>query len=151
MVDEGEAEAKCGDRRFIYLLTLAQRRVQQWGREPGETVTAAQAGVLFTLSADKGAPMGEIARALGIGGPGLSGRVDRMEAAGLVRRGPDARDARATRVALTDAGRIAREAAKARAGAVDARLVEGFTEAELDVVARWLTHVGERLNKESET
>lgn len=148
-VNEGEADGQSGERRFIYLLTVAQRRVQQWGREPGETLTPAQAGVLFTLILDEGAPMGEIARALGMGAPGLSGLVDRMEAAGLVRREPDPRDGRAARVFLTDAGRTAREAARARAGAVNARLVEGFTEEELDVVARWLTHVGERFNKGS--
>lgn len=36
---------------------------------------------------------------------GMTGRLDRLESAGLVRRGADADDRRAVRVALTEAGR----------------------------------------------
>jgi DNA-binding MarR family transcriptional regulator len=135
------------NRRFIYLLNLAQRRVQQWSLDDRRGVTSSQSGVLFLLGAKDGALIGDIAKALGVGPSGISGLVDRMEAAGLVRRAPHPEDGRAVRLELTEQGWVARDAAKARAAAINARLVEGFTEQELDVVARWLTHVGDRFRK----
>ena len=40
---------------------------------------------------------------------------------------------------LTPAGRVALAQSKAGLAEINARLTEGFTEAEIDVVARWLT------------
>ena len=110
-------------------------------------VTSAQAGVLFLLGAKDGALIGDVAKSLGVGPSGISGLVDRMEAMGLVRRTPDPEDGRAVRLELTARGRAERDEAKTRAAAINARLVEGFSEQELDVVARWMTQVGERFRK----
>lgn len=137
------------NRRFIFLLNLAQRRVQQWGRRGDEPVTAAQSGVLFVIKRE-GSTMTEVSRTLGVGAPGLSGLIDRMEAAGLVRRVPDPRDGRVALLLLTETGLAARETAKRRAAEINARLSEGFSDEELDVVARWLTSVGDRFNVESD-
>lgn len=49
--------------------------------------------------------VGDMARSLGITVGATSKLVDRVEAAGLIRREPDADDRRASRVTLTDAGR----------------------------------------------
>lgn len=49
--------------------------------------------------------VGELATALGLTVGGTSKIVDRIERADLLRREPDAEDRRASRVALTDAGR----------------------------------------------
>ena len=135
------------NRRFVYLLSVAQRRVQQWSTDDRSGVTSSQSGVLFLLGAKDGALIGDVAKALGVGPSGISGLVDRMEAAGLVRRSPDPQDGRAVRLELTDHGWAVREEAKARAAVINERLVEGFSDQELDVVARWLTHVGERFSK----
>jgi DNA-binding MarR family transcriptional regulator len=135
------------NRRFIYLLNVAQRRVQQWSLDERRGVTSSQSGVLFLLGAKDGALIGDVAKAIGVGPSGISGLVDRMEATGLVRRTHDPQDGRAVRLQLTDLGWAARDAAKARAAAINARLVEGFTDTELDIVARWLTHVCERFSK----
>ena len=135
------------NRRFIYLLNVAQRRVQQWSLCDRRGVTSAQAGVLFLLGAKEGALIGDVAKSLGVGPSGISGLVDRMEGMGLVRRTPDPGDGRAVRLELTARGRAERDEAKARAAAINARLVEGFSEQELDVVARWMTNVGERFRK----
>ncbi len=57
--------------------------------------------------------VGELARAVGITVGAASKLVDRVEAAGLIRREADAEDRRASRVALTDAGREALAVASA--------------------------------------
>ncbi len=55
-------------------------------------------------SRDGSLRVGDLARALRITQGATSKLVDRIERAGLIRRGPDADDRRACRVALTDAG-----------------------------------------------
>jgi DNA-binding MarR family transcriptional regulator len=138
------------NRRFIYLLSMAQRRLQQWTQPDAEGLTSAQSGVLFLLDAEVGSPIGKVAGALGIGPSAISGLVDRMEAVALVRRAPEPADGRAVRLFLTDKGGVAREKAKTRVAAINARLVEGFSEAELDIVAHWLGHVSESFRRDRE-
>jgi DNA-binding MarR family transcriptional regulator len=62
-----------------------------------------------------------------------------MTAANLIRRRVDPDDGRAWRLWLTPTGRTALAQSKAGLTEVNARLTEGFSEAEIDVVARWLT------------
>jgi DNA-binding MarR family transcriptional regulator len=127
--------------RLIYLLSVAQRRLQRWmaARTQTSGVTAAQSGLLFILGQRDGVLMGEAGAALDLGPPGISGLVDRMTAASLIKRRADPDDGRAWRLWLTPAGRAAMAQSKAGLAEVNARLTEGFTEAEIDVVARWLT------------
>lgn len=129
------------EHRLVYLLNVGQRRLQRWSqaRAAPDGVTTAQAGLLFFLGTHNGALMSEAAAALDLGAPGMSGLADRTEKAGLIERRADETDGRVSRLWLTDAGRSARQRAKTRVKALNARLTEGFTEAEVDVVARWLT------------
>jgi DNA-binding MarR family transcriptional regulator len=62
-----------------------------------------------------------------------------MTAANLIKRRADPDDGRAWRLWLTPAGRAALAQSKAGLAAINARLTDGFTDAEIDVVARWLT------------
>jgi DNA-binding MarR family transcriptional regulator len=125
----------------VFLLNVAQRRLQRWmaARTQASGVTAAQSGLLFILGQRDGVLIGEAGAALDLGPPGISGLVDRMTAANLIERRADPDDGRAWRLWLTPAGRAAMAQSKAGLGEVNARLTEGFTEAEIDVVARWLT------------
>ena len=127
--------------RLVFLLTVAQRRMQRWmaARTQATGVTAAQSGLLFVLGQRDGVLMGEAGAALDLGPPGISGLVDRMTAASLIRRRADPEDGRAWRLWLTPAGRAALAQSKAGLAEINARLTDGFTEAEIDVVARWLT------------
>jgi DNA-binding MarR family transcriptional regulator len=132
--------------RLVFLLTVAQRRLQRWmaARAQANGVTAAQSGLLFMLGQRDGVLMGEAGAALDLGPPGISGLVDRMAAADLIKRRADPDDGRAWRLWLTPAGRTALAQAKAGLVEVNARLTEGFSEAEIDVVARWLTSLQTR-------
>jgi DNA-binding MarR family transcriptional regulator len=126
--------------RLAFLLNVAQRRLQRHvaGRSGDNGVTAAQSGLLFVLGQQDGVPMSEAAAALDLNPPGISGLVDRMTAAGLIQRRADPQDGRAWRLWLTPAGRAALAQAKAELTRINARLTEGFSDADIDVVARWL-------------
>jgi DNA-binding MarR family transcriptional regulator len=127
--------------RLVFLLNVAQRRLQRWmaARTQNNGVTAAQSGLLFVLDQRDGVLIGEAGAALDLGPPGISGLVDRMAAANLIRRRADPEDGRAWRLWLTPAGRAALAQSRAGLAEINARLADGFTEAEIAVVARWLT------------
>jgi DNA-binding MarR family transcriptional regulator len=129
------------EHRLVFLLNVAQRRLQRWmaARTQASGVTAAQSGLLFILGQRDGVLMGEAGAALDLGPPGISGLVDRMTAASLIKRRADPDDGRAWRLWLTPAGRVAMAQSKAGLAEVNARFTDGFSEAEIDVVARWLT------------
>ena len=129
------------EHRLVFLLSVAQRRLQRWiaARAQDSGVTASQSGLLLVLGQRDGVLMGEAGAALDLGPPCISGLVDRMMAAKLIQRRPDPEDGRAWRLWLTPAGRAALAQSKAGLAEVNTRLTEGFTEAEIDVVARWLT------------
>src|SRR3981189_2113668 len=131
---------KSREPRLVFLLNVAQRRLQRWmaAQTDASGVTAAQSGLLFVLGQRDGVLMGEAGAALGLGPPGLSGVGGRREAASLIKRRADPDDGRAWRLWLTPAGRAALARSKAGLSEVNARLTEGFSEAQIDVVARWL-------------
>src|SRR5688572_1971000 len=129
------------EHRLVFLLNVAQRRLQRWiaAQAKQSGVTATQSGLLFVLGQRDGVLMGEAGAALDLGPPGISGLVDRMTTANLIKRRADPDDGRAWRLWLTSSGRTALAQSKAGLVEVNARLTEGFSEAEIDVVARWLT------------
>jgi DNA-binding MarR family transcriptional regulator len=135
------------DRRLIFLLNVAQRRLQRFVAGQRAGATPAQSGLLFVLGRRDGILMGEAGAALDLGMPGISGLAERMTEAGLIEKRADADDGRAWRLWLTAAGR--KELARARAGAADinARLMDGFTDAEIDIVSRWLKAVQTKFPK----
>ncbi|WP_426613225.1 MarR family winged helix-turn-helix transcriptional regulator [Bradyrhizobium sp. McL0616] len=143
-------EAAAKHHRLIYLLSVAQRRLRRWmAAQPESEVTPAQAGLLFILGKQDGALMGEAGAALDLGPAGISGLVDRTAAARLVERRADREDGRAWRVWLTPKGRGALAQAKASAGEINAVLTDGFTSAEIDIVARWLMSIQDKFPRDS--
>src|SRR3569833_1628035 len=131
--------------RLIYLLNVAQRRLQRWmAAQPSSEVTPAQAGHLFILGKQDGVLMGEAGAALDMGAAGISGLVDRTAAAKLVERRAEHEEGHARRDRLTPKGRTALAQAKASAAKVNAALTEGFTGAEIDIVVCWLTSIQDK-------
>ncbi|MFP3552284.1 MarR family winged helix-turn-helix transcriptional regulator [Paraburkholderia sp. SIMBA_049] len=132
--------------RLVYLLNVGQRRLHRWSqaRTAAGGVTAAQAGLLFFLAKNDGALTNEAASALDLKAPGMTGLVDRAERAGLIERHADEFDRRASRLWLTEDGRAALKRSKAVLANLNARLTDGFTAAEIDVVVRWLTSLQEK-------
>ena len=137
------------DRRLIFLLNVAYRRVQRHvaALTKDRGVTSAQSGLLFVLGRRDGALMGEAGAALDLGMPGISGLAERMADAGLIEKRADPDDGRAWRLWLTGAGRKALARSKAGAAELNRQLMDGFTEAEIDIVSRWLTSVQGKFSK----
>lgn len=81
-------------------------------------------------SRDGSLRVGELAQALRVTAGGTSKLVDRVVAAGLIRREPDGEDRRACRVALTDAGGRTLAAASATYEAALASLLDTACSAE---------------------
>lgn len=135
--------------RLVFLLNSAQRRLQQWisvqhthvGQANAPTPTAAQGGVLFVLATADGATMGQVASTLDLAPSAVSGLIQRLEALGWVQRRPCPEDARTQRVWLQAAGRAQLPPLREALSRINERLTAGFTQAELQTVARWLTHV----------
>lgn len=139
--------AEAPDRRLFFLLSTAQKRVQRWLNAQMASrgdLTQAQAGVLFFLGRNDGALIGEAAQALDVAPSAMTGIIDRMARAGLVTRGQNELDARGQRIYLTEQGRAARAQARRGLEKANAVLAEGFTQAELDVVARWLASLARK-------
>jgi DNA-binding MarR family transcriptional regulator len=70
-----------------------------------EALHPAQAGCIQVLADVDGASQSELADALHVSRPTVTTMLQRMEAAGIVERQPDAADSRITRVSLTAEGR----------------------------------------------
>jgi DNA-binding MarR family transcriptional regulator len=136
------------DRRYIFLLNMAQKRLQRHIEQQTEQragISAAQAGALFILQKQDGALSGELAAALDIAPSAMTGLADRMARAGLIERRTDTTDRRINRLWLTDSGRDAAARALAELAPLNKTLSEGFSEEEMAVVSRWLGTVRQRL------
>jgi DNA-binding MarR family transcriptional regulator len=135
--------------RLIFLLNSAQRRLQQWttalqadhAGHNGSAPTPAQSGVLFMLDKSDGATMSELAVGLDLVPSAISGLIQRMEIMNWVRRATCEQDARTQRVWLQPAGREQLPALQRALAQINAKLTAGFTDDELQTVARWLRHV----------
>jgi len=128
------------NRRMLWLLAHAQRRVAAASDAnlADLDLTSTQAGALFCFK-EEGLLIGELASALDLAQSAASGLASRLEDAGLVTRGEEKGDGRAARLKLTPAGKRKRDEAARRAHAANTRLLQGFTDREIDTVARWLT------------
>src|SRR4029450_4459177 len=115
------------EHRLVFLLSVAPRRLQRWiaAQTQQSGVTAAQSGLLFVLGQRDGVLIGEAGAAVDLGPPRRRGLLGRVGGGARGGRTPHARSALGQ--------------SKAGLAEVNARLTDGFSEAEIDVVARWLT------------
>lgn len=129
--------------RLIFLLFNADRAVRRWiDARSGDTgIGASGAGVLFYLAGHPNALIGDVTAALGASPSGMSGLVNRLERGGCLTRSPDPSDARAARLALTPRGRVAVNRARELVDDLNGQLTDGFDDAEIAVIQRWLEHV----------
>lgn len=132
------------NRRMFWLLARAQRRVAAASdvNLADLGLTSTQAGALFCFR-DEGLLVGELGQALDLGQSAASGLAQRLEDAGLVARAEEQGDGRAARLRLTPAGKRKRDEAARRTISANARLLNGFTDLDIDVVVRWLNHAAE--------
>jgi len=99
--------------------------------------------VLVPLYERDGLRMGELARCSGLSKQALTTLVRKVEAAGLVVRTPDTKDARAVRVSLTERGEELRPVAELVLSELEARVRIRLSETDLDCVVDALRKVME--------
>jgi len=97
--------------------------------------------VLFALAQADGMTMGQLATTLDLAASAVSGLVQRMEALDWVARHPCPQDGRTQRVWLRPAGLALLPLLRQATARINHRLTQGFTDTELQTVARWLRHV----------
>lgn len=106
-------------------------------REAG--VSTLELGALWTATRPVGVV--SLAERLGIDPAAATRLVDQLERKGLVERRPDPQDARRRVVHRTDAGTTTARTGSGLVELANTRLREGFTDDELQLVARFLTHL----------
>jgi DNA-binding MarR family transcriptional regulator len=143
------AGTDAGDRTFVidaslgYLLNRAARVM---AGELAEELRPAGVGIgqwavlLFLWDRD-GLAQAELARVVAIEPPTLVRTIDRMVRDGLVERRPDPRDARLSRIHLTDRGRAMRDELVPRAVAVNERTLGRLTPTEGRTLVRLLRKI----------
>ena len=103
-----------------------------------------QLGVLFFLEERPGAMLKDLGKELGVNASAITALVDRMGEAGLVQRKTSATDDRAQRLFATAAGTKIAIAARPILARLNAQLLQGFSESEIEVVDRFLNSITER-------
>jgi DNA-binding MarR family transcriptional regulator len=118
---------------------LKHRRVHDRLDELG--LFRGQTSLLRALWEQDGLTQSELTERLSRSPSTITKTVQRMEKAGLVRRGSDESDERISRVFLTDAGRALRPAVEEMWDKFDRQLFAGFTDQELALFHDFLTRL----------
>ncbi len=108
-------------------------------------ITRSQWWVLAFLSRRDGMTQTALAADLDLTKVAIGGLIDRMETAGFVERSADERDARVRRVYLTRAGQKLVATIRENVDAVETDIHTAVSEAVLDVAARALVKLKDRL------
>lgn len=133
--------------RFFYLLNLARHRVFKHADRLAQEelgLSAAQLGALTVIGAQPGRSQRQLAQTLGYNESAITALMRRMHEAELIVRTPSETDRRVMTIDLSTKGRALVTASKPMLRRLQARLTDGFTEDELDVVARFLANAQDR-------
>ena len=115
---------------------ISNRTLERVLAERGiDAFNGAQGRILYVLWQQDGVPISKVSRETGLAMTSLTSMIDRMEKAGLVRRGRDANDRRKVLIYLTDEAKGLKAAYDDVSDEMNALFYRGFTEreaAELD-------------------
>jgi DNA-binding MarR family transcriptional regulator len=139
-------------RRLYFLLNRAQQALRRRAdrrciEELG--LSTLQAGAIFFVGAHPGCGQRALAAGLGQHETATTGLVGRMEAGGWIERQRSERDARVQELHLSRRGRRMVGRLGPLLSRLNERIEEGFSQHELDVVARFLEAVIERAEDEA--
>lgn len=129
------------DRRLFFLLNRAQRALGTYaaaGLDRHLGISVAQLTTLMFVAKHAGCSLTELADLLDLNKSAVTGLVQRMERANTLRREPNPHDGRGSLLWTTPKGEALRERAMPLVRRLNAEIAEGFTEAEIDTVLRFL-------------
>jgi len=128
-------------------MSLAQHRLKKSADSSFKDalgIGMTQLGVLFLLEERPALMLKDLSEELGVNASAITALVDRMEEAGLVKRKPSALDERAQLLYATTAGNKISAAARPILARLNARLLQGFDEREIEAVCRFLNSIVQR-------
>jgi DNA-binding MarR family transcriptional regulator len=138
------------DDKLIYLIFTAQQKLRthlsNFMIRENIRVTPAQAGILFLLTQKDGRTMSELSRILSIDNSTITGLVDRLEKAGLVRRDAGPNDRRTSHVYVSPEGMQEAEKAGGVVRKVNQEIKDGFTAEELESFKKILRSFFQKFN-----
>lgn len=129
------------DRRIFFLINRSRHALLKWADAllmETLSVTTAQLVALFLLEKEDGCLLKELSRGLGLNNSAITGLVTRMEKSGLIEKRSCDLDGRACRVFITPQGSETAAAAVPLIDHFNDVAAEGFTEAEMETVCRFL-------------
>src|SRR6266545_1463930 len=150
-VDAGEASYAIDD-NLGYLVNRTARLIAQMHsrRLQRHGVALAQWAILLFLYAKDGQTQRELSRVVAIEPPTVARTIDRMVRDGLVRREPDPRDGRATRIRLTERAIALRDQLATESMAANEFAARVLSAEELETLTSLLRRVIEGLTTEQE-
>src|SRR6266545_2360747 len=150
-VDAGEASYAIDD-NLGYLVNRTARLIAQMHsrRLQRHGVALAQWAILLFLYAEDGQTQRELSRVVAIEPPTVARTIDRMVRDGLVRREPDPRDGRATRIRLTERAIALRDRLATESMAANEFAARVLSAEELETLTSLLRRVIEGLTTEQE-
>jgi DNA-binding MarR family transcriptional regulator len=143
------------DRRVFFKLYLAQHMLSKRTDSLLKSslgIRSVHLGAVFFLLMHDGCMLKELSKGLGLNNSAITGLVDRMEKAELVKREACSVDGRSYRLYLTEKARTLGLNALPIAKELNDRLLQGFTDEEIDTVIRFLDSIisftrGEKKNE----
>jgi DNA-binding MarR family transcriptional regulator len=132
------------DQRLFYLLNRARHRVYKFAEQRTEAeldISVTQLGALLLIAQDEGCLLKDLAQNLNLNNSALTGLAARMENNGLIERCACEQDGRASRLHLTKLGRSKIKTAMPLIQHLNNVMAEGFSEAELQVILRFLNRL----------
>lgn len=132
------------DKRFFYMLNMAQHKAYKYADKQCDQklgVSVTQVACLLYLAKNDGCLLKDLSAALNLNNSAITGLSNRMSTNNLIEKKPCRMDGRATRLYLTPQGQQILKDAKPLMAALNDALLAGFTEDELDVVARFMNRI----------
>ncbi len=114
-----------------------------------DAFNGAQGRILYVLWQEESISLRELSDRTGLAATTLTSMIDRMEAAGLVRRVPDQHDRRKTLLTLTEKARNLQQDYTAVSGQMADIFYAGFTEDEILLCEAMLERIHENLKLNS--
>lgn len=139
--------------RFAHLIHQAHRslfRAVDRALRDELGISSAQLGVLDFVHEHPDCTLSAVSRGLMMNNSALTGAASRMGQAGLVERRAVAGDRRAARLVLTERGQALIGAARPLLQGFNETIGQGFSDAELAVVVRFLNQVTQRFGTQDE-
>src|SRR5678816_1383312 len=132
------------DRRLFFLLHRAHRAMLARATTELDAalgISVAHLTTLMYVAKHAGCSLTALADLLDLNKSAVTGLVQRMERRGSIRRVPNPDDGRGSLLYVTPKGDELRERARPLVRRLNAELTEGFSEAEMEVVIRFLNAV----------